>query len=44
MLPDNHAYTLYVKRVAARIIKAAGMESMAFCQYEVVVLYLMDNI
>ncbi|KAK3826804.1 MAG: peptidase family M48-domain-containing protein [Linnemannia elongata] len=28
MLPDNHAYTLYVKRVAARIIKAAGMENL----------------
>ncbi|KAF9144709.1 hypothetical protein BGX30_011730 [Mortierella sp. GBA39] len=28
MLPDNHAYTLYVKRVASRIIKAAGMENL----------------
>ncbi|KAF9093095.1 hypothetical protein BGX23_003659 [Mortierella sp. AD031] len=28
MLSANHAYTLYVKRVAARIIKAAGMENL----------------
>jgi len=26
MLPANHAYTQYVKRVAGRIIKAAGMQ------------------
>lgn len=27
MLPPNHPYVHYVKRVASRIIKAAGMES-----------------
>ncbi|GJJ75869.1 metalloendopeptidase OMA1, mitochondrial [Entomortierella parvispora] len=28
MLPANHAYTQYVKRVAGRIIKAAGMQDL----------------
>ncbi|KAG0265308.1 hypothetical protein BG011_005008 [Mortierella polycephala] len=28
MLPDNHPYTLYVRRIAQRIIRAAGMENL----------------
>ncbi|KAF9193672.1 hypothetical protein BGZ50_007248 [Haplosporangium sp. Z 11] len=28
MLPSNHPYTLYVKRVAERIIQAAGMQDL----------------